>query len=141
MAGVLIAGCGEESGVSSGATVSVYVAASLCPEAGEVLAGEVDPPRDIRVRAICLANPQRGGQVNLATIGGNARRATEDSAAVAYIEGSNPAAAKFSRPIVEAANIAWTTASSGEAAMAQVLRAIAEADSSSLRDEVREALE
>lgn len=80
-----------------------------------------------------------GKRLDLAAVGANARRATEDSAAVGYLE--LPRTPSFSRPIVEAANIAVIRTSSGKSAIAQLLRAIAEADdSSSLRNQVRETL-
>jgi hypothetical protein len=90
------------------------------------------------VRVSCLVPAREGGRLDLAVVGANARRATEDSTTVAYVE--LPATPSFSRPIVEAANIAVIRSSSGEAAMRQLLSAIAGADSSSLRDSVREAL-
>lgn len=136
----LIGGCGGDGGVSSGATVSVYVSAHLCAGAKRELAPEEGRAGSVRIRVVCLASERDGNGLSLAAIGANARRATEDSTAMAYIEGPNSDAARFSRPIVESAGIAWISGSSGEAAMGQVLRAIAEADSSSLRDSVREAL-
>jgi len=75
----------------------------------------------------------------LAQVGANARRATEDSTTVGYLE--PPTTPSFSRPIVEAANIAAIRTRSGEAAMTQLLHAIGEAKkSASLRNEVRESL-
>jgi len=132
-------GCGEGDGVSAGATVAVYVEAPLCPGAVRELARDGGRAGDARVRAICLASTGDGKQLDLATVGANARRATEDSAAVGYLE--PPVTPSFSRPIVEAANIAVLRNTSGEAAMAQLLHAIANADTStSLRDEVRKNL-
>ena len=93
-------------------------------------------------RSRCSASPPstRRGRLDLATIGANARRATEDSAAIAYVEPPGPAN-RFSRTILEEAGIAWTTSISGASAVARVLRAVSEADTDSLRDSVREALE
>ena len=126
--------------MSSGATVRVYVGAPLCAGTRHELARRQGRAGDLRVSALCLAVARRGGRLSLATIGANARRATEDSAAVAYLEAPGPAN-RFARPIVEEAGIAYVKASSGTIAMQRVLHAIAEAGSSSIRDEVREALE
>ncbi|MFN8163020.1 MAG: hypothetical protein U0R26_04160 [Solirubrobacterales bacterium] len=136
----LIGGCGGDGGFSSGATVSVYASAHLCAGARRELAQEEGRAGSVRIRVVCLASERNGGRLSLATIGANARRATEDSTAMAYIEGPSSDAARFSRPLVESAGIAWISGSSGETAMGQVLGAIAEADSSSVRDSVREAL-
>jgi len=134
-----VTGCGGESGVSAGASVAAYVEAPLCAGATQALAQRDGKAGEVRVRAVCLAAAEAGKRVDLATIGANARRATEDSASVAYLEA--PARPSFSRPIVESASIAVIRASSGAAAMARLLRAIAESGSSgSLRESVREAL-
>jgi hypothetical protein len=136
---VAVAGCGGESGVSAGASVVAYVEAPLCAGAKHVLARRDGKAGEVRVRAICLAPARTGERVDLATIGANARRATEDSASVAYIEA--PARPSFSRPIVESASIAVIRAASGATAMDKLLKAIAESGSSgSLRESVREAL-
>ncbi len=63
--------------------------------------------------------PRSRGKLNLATLGANARRATEDSTTVAYLEASDPRAARFTHPILETAEIPWISGSSGKAAMAQ----------------------
>jgi hypothetical protein len=132
-------GCGEGAGVSTGATVVAYVDAPLCAGAERELARKGDEAGSVRVRVACLESARDGARLNLATVGANARRATEDSAAVAYIE--TPATPSFSRPIVEAAGIPVIRSSSGEAGMGQLLAAIAEVDDSgSLRDEVRKSL-
>jgi hypothetical protein len=137
-AAVATVGCGE-GGAASGATVSVYVAAPLCREAQGELRREGGKAGDLRVRAVCLPSTESGGHVDLARTGANARRATEDSTAVAYLEGAGPAA-RFSETIVESANLAWLSTNSGAMAMRRVLEALAEAGSSSPRDAVREAL-
>jgi len=137
--GVGASGCGEE-GVSSGATLNVYVGASLCAEAKGELARHGAKAGDVEVRVLCLAPVERSGRTDLARIGANARRATEDSSSIAYVEPPG-SANRFSRPILEEARIAWTTASSGASAMARVLHAVSEADTSSLRASVHEALE
>jgi hypothetical protein len=135
-----IAGCGEEQGVADGATVTVYVTAPLCAGAQRELASEQGRVGSVRVRAVCLDDAEDGTRLNLATVGANARRATEDSTTVAYLEARDPAASRFSRPIVDSANIARVASDSGRDAMEQVLGAIGEADSDSLRDSVREIL-
>jgi hypothetical protein len=123
-----IAGCGE-GGAASGATVSVYAAAPLCRAAGKrVHAG------DLTVRVVCLAPVERRGRVDLATAGADARRATEDSTSVAYLEAPGPAA-RFSRPVVESAGIAWIETSSASAAMHRIVSAL-EAGGSSPRKAV-----
>lgn len=99
------------------AVVTVYVAAPLCADA------RLGPAGDVRVRVACLAPVERGGRLDLARVGANARRATEDSAAVAYLEETGPAS-RFSEPIVESAGIAYVVASSGTEGMARVREAI-----------------
>jgi hypothetical protein len=104
-----------------------------------VLASQDGRAGEARVRAVCLASVDDGARVDLAAVGANARRATEDSATVGYNE--PPATPSFSRPIVEAANIAVIRDSSGAAAMRSLLGAIREAgDSGSLRESVRKSL-
>ncbi len=77
--------------------------------------------------------------MDLAAAGANARRATEDSTSVAYLEAPGPAA-KFSQSIVEAANIAWIKTSSGATAVHEILKALEERGSSSPRDAVWDSL-
>ena len=115
------------------AVVTAYVAAPLCAEAQGGQAGEV------RVRVVCLAPAERSGRLDLAQVGANARRATEDSTAIAYVERQGPAA-RFSEPIVDSAGIAWIKGSSGARAMQRVLDAVEKSDSGSLRSSVHEAL-
>ena len=124
-------GCGE-GGVGGGATVSVYVAAPLCKEARGALQQAGGKADDLEVQALCLSPVESGGGVDLATAGANARRATEDSSSVAFLEAPGPAA-KFSQSIVEAANIAWLETSSGAATTRHVLEALEERGSSSPR--------
>jgi hypothetical protein len=116
-----------------------YVEAPLCAGAKRELASEGGRAGSARVRIACLASTDAGKRLDLATVGANARRATEDSATVGYIE--VPVTPSFSRPIVEAANIAVISDSSGAAAMRSLLGAIREAgDSGSLRESVRKAV-
>jgi hypothetical protein len=115
------AGCGESSGVASGATVTVYVAAALCSEAEKELQSHGPEVGDVHVRAICLPGSEKGGKLDLATIGANARRATEDSSSIAYIGEPTRAASKFAATILEEAQIPQYAAIPGAKAMRQVL--------------------
>jgi hypothetical protein len=141
ISGVLVAGvgCGAGEGVSEGAAVVAYVDAPLCAGAERALAKEGGAAGPVRVRVACLTDAREEGRTDLSIVGANARRATEDSATIAYVEA--PVSPSFSRPIVEAAGIPVIRNASGAAAMAQLLRAIADANNaSSLRDEVRQNL-
>jgi len=136
-----MAGCGESEGVASGAVVSVYVVSPLCAEAQRELAHEGGRAGDVRVRSICLPSAE-GKTLDLATIGANARRATEDSTTIGYIGEPTFAATRFSARILEAAGIAQLSQTSGAAAMTKLLHAVAEAgDSGSLRESVHDELE
>lgn len=132
-------GCGEGEGVSAGATVVAYVEAPLCAGAKRELASQDGRAGKVRVRAVCLKRVDDDSGLGLAAVGANARRATEDSASIGYLE--VPATPSFSRPIVEAAGIAVVRDASGAAAMRELLGAIQGAgDSGSLRESVRESL-
>lgn len=144
--GVLIAGCGG-AGVSSGATVSVYVSApmrgpegkagrALCAGAREEVARAGGAAGDVRVRVVCLDASGPGGGWTLARVGADARRAVEDSTAVAYIGEPDRGARRQSRPIVEAAEVAEIAGYRGAAAMGQILRAIDGAGSEAPREAV-----
>jgi hypothetical protein len=137
--GVGASGCGA-AGVSKGATVNAYVEAPLCAGAEAALAHGGGAAGDVHVHAVCLPAADRGARLDLAAAGANARRASEDSTTIAYLQAPGPAD-RFSQTILESAGIATVKSSSGAAAMARLLRLVAEADSSSLRDSVREALE
>jgi hypothetical protein len=134
--GALLTGCGEE-GVSSGATVAVYVSGeSLCEGARQELSGSNERAGSFRVRMICLDDPG-----TLSSTGANARRATEDSTTVGYITAPSPRLTSFSRAILDAANIAQLSTSSGATAMARLLRAIRQASTSGrLREAVFDEL-
>jgi hypothetical protein len=139
---LLVAGCGESEGVAENAIVSVYVSAPLCAEAKRELARDGGKAGDVRVRVICLSSAEGRGKLDLATIGANARRATEDAAAVGYIGEPTRAASRFSEPILEEAGVAQLSQISGTAAMKKLLQAIDEAgDSGSLRHSVNDALQ
>jgi ABC-type branched-subunit amino acid transport system substrate-binding protein len=141
-------GCGEE-GAAAGATLRVYVSAPLrgseaaagrrlCAEAREQ-AGQGKGGEGHELRVVCLDASGDSGDWTLAQVGANARRATEDSGAVAYVGEPGPAARKQSRPIVEAAGIAELGGLSGREAVAKVVRAMEEGDASQPRDAVFDA--
>lgn len=137
----LAAGCGEE-GVGEDAVVTVYASAPLCAGAKRELIREGGRVGGVRVRVVCLPDAEGGGRLDLATIGANARRAVEDSTTVAYIGEPTRAATRFSRPILESADIAQLSNLSGAAAMSRLLRAVRSAsDSSSLRESVADELQ
>jgi branched-chain amino acid transport system substrate-binding protein len=138
---LLGAGCGESEGAAKGATVSVYAAASLCSEARDELARDGGRAGDVRVRVICLPSAESSRKLDLARIGANARRATEDSTTVGYIGEPTRAASRFSEPILEEAGIAQLSETSGAVGIKKLLKAVDEAgSSSSLRESVKDAL-
>ena len=126
--------------MQSGATVAAYVEASLCSAAKEELVRQGGEAGDVRVRAICLPSPSEAGKLNLASDGANARMATEDSTAVAYLEASDSRASRFTHPILETAEIPWIASSSGTTAMARLLKLISKSDSGSLRTSLQDKL-
>jgi len=143
----LLSGCGED-GAEEGARVTVYVSAPLGgPEmkAGRQLcdgaraaarrSGEVE---GLELAVVCLDATEGEGRWTLAKVGANARRATEDSTAVAYVGEPDPRARKQSRPIVDAAEIAELSGIRGEEAVAAVVTAIREGDASEPRQAVFE---
>lgn len=142
-------GCGEEEGVADGATVTAYVEAPVCGKGAHVALVGNEDGEGIGVRFVCLP-PVRGPelsqgvgggrQIDLAIVGANARRATEDSTTVAFLQADDPAVNRFTEPILEEAGIGTITAPKGKA-QAQLLKLVGEADPSSLRADVREALE
>jgi hypothetical protein len=118
--------------------VTAYVAGPLCAEAKQELARHGSEAGDVHVRAICLLRSERRGKLDLATIGANARRATEDSSSIAYVGEPTHAASRFAETILEEAGIAQLSRTSGKAAMSQLLQAVEEAsgNSGSLRASV-----
>ena len=118
---LVAAGCDESGEVASGATVNVYVVAPLCAEAEKELARHGGQAGGVRVRVSCLPSAESNGELDLAIIGANARRATEDSSAIAYIGERTRAATRFSEPILEAAGIRQLAEMSGAEAMRKVL--------------------
>jgi hypothetical protein len=133
----LASGCGDNV-VSADAVVSVYVAAPLCAEAQREAGRDREDAAGPEVRVLCLSSVKTGAGIGLSRAGRNARRATEDSTSVAYLEAPGPTA-KFSRSIVQAADIAWVEASSGSTAMRRILGAL-EGDGSSPRQAVLDEL-
>jgi len=120
------AGCSESGGVASGARVSVYAAAPLCAEAEKELARHGGRAGDVRIHVICLPRVESDGELDLAVIGANARRATEDSSAIAYIGERTKAATRFSEPILEVAGIRQLSGMSGTRAMKEFLNTLEE---------------
>lgn len=122
--------------------MSVYVAAPLCAGAERELTRNGDEAGDVRIRVVCLPSAESSRKLDLAQIGANARRATEDATAIGYIGEPTRSATRFSEPIIEAAGIAQLTETSGAAGMKKLLRAVGEAgDAGSLRASVDDALE
>ena len=134
------AGCGEAEGVSDGATVATYVEAPLCAEAQRELRRHDGRAGGLKLRAVCLPSPHEARKLNLAAVGANARRATEDSTAVAYLEAPDSQRAQFTHRILETAELPWISDASGTAAMARLLELIESAGPGSLRQELRNEL-
>jgi hypothetical protein len=133
------AGCGEAEGVADGATVTAYVEAPLCASAEQELQSQDGRAGGLRVKAVCLPSPHGAKKLSLATVGANARRATEDSTAVAYLEVQDPRVSPFTHRILETAELPWI-AGSGSVAMSRLLKLIDAADSGPLRQQLREDL-
>jgi 6-phosphofructokinase len=91
------------------------------------------------LHAIDAASPS--GKWTLAQVGANARRATEDSTAVAYVGEPDRAARRQSQPILEAAGIAAFGAANGREAVAEVRAALRETDGSDPRKDGLDAVE
>jgi len=136
---VALAGCGDE-GVAEGATVTVYVSAPLCDEAERELVRS-GQPESVRIQVVCLEGVEADGRLDLAMISANARRAVQDSRTVAYIGEPTPAATRFSKTILDSADITQLSEISGSAAMSQILRALERSDdSNSPRESVHDEL-
>jgi len=135
-------GCGESGGAAEGAIVTAYVAEALCAEAKRELAHRGGEAGDLRVRAVCLPSAEGGGKLELATIGANARRATEDSSSIAYIGEPTQAASRFASPILEEAGVPQLSQTPGAAAMSELMQALerASAKGGSLRASVGDEL-
>lgn len=123
------------------ASVTAYVAAPLCAEAEGEASAAGDKAGELRVRVVCLAPVETNGRLDLAQIGANARRATQDSSAVGYIGEATDAATRFSATILEAAEVAQLPGPNGAASMRKLLRAIDEApDGTNPRQSVYQSL-
>lgn len=146
---LLFGGCGEE-GTAEGTSVTVYVSAPLhgaegaggrrfCGSARQEVRQAGSEAGGLKVRVVCLDAAAASGSWTLAQVGSNARRATEDSAAVAYLGEPQPAARRQSRPIVAAAGVAAIGGVGGAEAMRRVLDALRDRDGREPRDAVFEA--
>lgn len=109
------------------ASVTAYVAAPLCKEAEGEASAVGNRAGELRVRVVCLPAVEGDGRLDLAQIGANARRATQDSSAVGYIGEATNAATRFSSTILEAAEVAQLPGPNGAASMTKLLKAIEEA--------------
>jgi hypothetical protein len=149
MFAAILAGCGE-GGAEAGAQVIIYVSAPLhgaeatagrrlCAGAREGASRAGGEVEDLKLEVVCLDAAGDGGRWTLAKVGANARMATEDSTAVAYVGEPDPRARKQSGPILDAAGIAALGGVSGEDAVAAVIAAIREGDASKPRAAVFEA--
>ena len=134
-------GCGEE-GAAEGAELTVYVSAPgqrLCDEARREARG-MRTAGEHTLRVVCLTSGS-GGSGTLAKVGSNARRATEDSSAVAYIGEPDREMRKQSQPILNSAEIAQLGNLTGRRAIKTVIATIDEADSDDPRAAVYDAVE
>jgi hypothetical protein len=145
---LIAAGCGE-GGAEAGARVTIYVSAPLhgaeaaagrrlCQGARRGVERSGGEAEDLELEVVCLDAAGETGRWTLTRVGANARRATEDSTAVAYVGEPEEGARKQSRPIVDAAGIAAIGGVSGEEAVARVVAAIREGDASEPRQAVFE---
>lgn len=150
VAALALTGCGE-GGAEEGARLNVYASAPLhggeaaagkrvCAEARRA-AGRAGAPGGFELRVVCLDAAGPEGRWTLARVGANARRATEDSTAVAYLGEPVRAARRHSLPIVEAAGIAELSGLPGRDAVAAVAAAIEESGSDDPRQAVLDAVE
>jgi len=137
-----VAGCGEDEGVGEGAAVTVYAGVAYCRMASQALENESGRAGSVRVRVHCMPSTEKAGTYDLAQVGSNARRATEDSTTVAYIGEPEPYATRFAETILEEAGIAQLAPTNGSRGMHWILRALREADtgSESLREAVSDQL-
>lgn len=126
--------------MADGATVTAYVEAPLCAEAQGELRRHDGRAGDLRIQAVCLSSPREARKLSLATVGANARLATQDSTAVAYLEAPAPRVSRFTHPILEKAEIPWISGQSGAAAMSRLLELIESTGSGSVRQQLREEL-
>jgi outer membrane protein assembly factor BamB len=147
-----LAGCGGDAGVRSGATVNVYVSVPLtgpqaaagrasCKGAGKAVADSGGRAGDLHIHVRCLDDSNGTAPWTLAAVGANARQAIQDTSTIAYVGELDPAASRFSRTVVESAEIAQLPATDGAAAMRTILHALPDSGTESPRNAVWEALE
>lgn len=117
--------------MGEGATATAYVSAPLCAGARRELARDGGKAGQLRVRLVCLPDPRAHGKLDLATVGANARRATEDSSSIAYISEPDSAATAASSPILETVEVPQLLNPSGAAAMKKLLAALRQAGNAS----------
>jgi hypothetical protein len=135
-----VVGCGGDEGIEEGATVTVYAGARVCSQAKNELSRSGPRAGSVRVRVVCTDPVETKGRLDLAATGANARQAVEDTSSIAYLEAPGPAT-RFISPILEEANIALVTTSSGATGMATILQVVRDAGSSAgLRESVRDEL-
>ena len=103
--------------------MTVYASARVCAEAKAELVRSGARADSLRVRILCTRAVEAGGRLDLAAAGANARRAVEDSSAVAYLEAPGPAIA-VTRPILDEADLGLIATGSGARGMATVLDAL-----------------
>jgi len=113
---VVASGCGAAVESEEGATLTVYVSAPLSGKKAQEGRAAVRGAKGALARADGRAGPWRlravymddtgGGETwTLAQVGANARRASEDSAAIAYVGDLDPRATRFSLPITSEAEL------------------------------------
>src|SRR3954454_21220882 len=85
-ASTALVACGTGEGVADGTTLTVYAEAPLCRGARQELRSAGRRAGSFRVRVLCLEPGHGRGGLDLAAIGANARRATEDTTTIGYIE-------------------------------------------------------
>ncbi len=135
-----------------GAGVSVYVSVPLSgPQAAAGRAACAGVRRlaaqaggrvgDVRVRVHCLDDSDGGAPWTLAAVGADARRAAQDSSAVAYVGELDPAATRFSETILQAAEIAQLPAADAATSMHRILHALAESGTEPPRSRLWDVLE
>jgi hypothetical protein len=120
---VAIFGCGGGGEVEEGAAVVVYAGAGVCAEAKDELGRAGPEIGSVRVAAICTGPVMKNGELDLAAVGANARRAVEDSRTVAYLEAPGRST-RFLRPILEEPEIALIVNGSGADGMSRILDAL-----------------
>jgi hypothetical protein len=129
--------------VGEGATVTVYAGVAYCNMASRALENEGGRAGSVRVRVRCMPATEKAGAYDLAQVGSNARRATEDATTVAYIGEPEPHATRFAETILEEAGIAQLAPTNGSRGMHWVLRALRDADTGAetLREAVSDQLQ